>query len=156
MLYAYNLFIFTKILQCWCWYHSFYLKDGDQRALVKRSVFVVVVDSRLAINSGVSQSRAGVQLLYYWGGGTVHLCCKFNAQWKTKLFRAQVTFLRPLKSYQIMDAYGNGCLYRWKIWITLRTFSNYIHLLSHIPHHPPQRPPPTLQVPEWLVWEPLF
>lgn len=148
MPYTYNLLIFTKILQYW--YHNFHFTDEDRKALMKSSVFVVVVDSRLVINSGVSDSRAGVQFLYYWGvGNSQWLCCKFNVEWKTKLFQSrgdlsEASEIRP----------HNGCLLEW-VPMQMENMNNAenffkLHPLPALHSFPPSGPQ------EIQIWEPLF
>lgn len=141
MPYTCNMFIFTKILQYW--YHNFYLTDGDHRALVKRSAFVVVVDSRLVINSGVSYSRARVQFPYYWGGGnSPWLCCKFNVQWKTKLFQSRGDLS---EASELLP--HNGCLREWvPMWMeNLSNTENFFKL------HPPPAPHSLAPAGPWAV-----
>lgn len=88
------------------WYHNFHFTDEDYKALMKSSAFVVVVDSWLIINSGVSDSRDGVQFLCGWGvGNSQWLCCKFNMQWKTKLFQSRGDLSEASEIWP-----HNGCL----------------------------------------------
>lgn len=141
MPYTCNLFAFAKILQYW--YRNFYLTDGDHRAQMKRSAFVVVVDSRLVINSRVSDSRAGVQFPYYWGGrNRPWLCCKFNVQWKTKLFWSRGDLS---EASEILP--HNGCLLEW-VPMQMENLNNTENFFKL---HPPPTPHSLPPAGPWVI-----